>query len=84
MKRILRASYLSLSALLLAPALTAQDSDAPRTEYGQPDLQGTYTFRTLTPLNRPPELADKATLTAEEVAEWEQFELRIQKRSRKE
>ncbi|MEX0963114.1 MAG: hypothetical protein WDZ52_03605 [Pseudohongiellaceae bacterium] len=35
---------------------------------------------TLTPLNRPAELADKATLTAQEVAEWEQFELRRQNR----
>ena len=80
MKHILRACYLGLGALLFAPALLAQDGSIPRTEYGQPDLQGTYTFRTLTPLNRPPELADKATLTAEEVAEWEKFELRRQNR----
>ncbi|MBL4729341.1 MAG: hypothetical protein JKY40_08535, partial [Gammaproteobacteria bacterium] len=79
-KRILAAPCLGLSVLRLAPALMAQDSANPRTEYGQPDIQGTYTFRTLTPLNRPPELADKATLTATEVAEWEQFELRRQNR----
>lgn len=78
--RIPTSLCLGLGACLLAPALLAQDGDNPRTEYGQPDLQGTYTFRTLTPLNRPPELADKATLTAEEVAEWEQFELRRQNR----
>ena len=79
-KRILSAPCLGLAIFLLAPALMAQDSTNPRTEYGQPDIQGTYTFRTLTPLNRPPELADKATLTATEVAEWEQFELRRQNR----
>ena len=41
----------------------AQQTEVPRTEYGHPDFQGTYTFRTITPLQRPPELADKATLT---------------------
>lgn len=66
--------------LLLAPALCAQDSEFPRTEYGHPDLQGTYTFRTLTPLNRPAELADKATLTEAEAQEWAAFENRRQNR----
>jgi hypothetical protein len=79
-KRILISACLVPGALLLAPALMAQDTGNPRTEHGHPDFQGTYTFRTLTPLNRPPELANKATLTAEEVAEWEQFELRRQNR----
>lgn len=54
--------------------------EIPRTEYGHPDFQGTYTYRTLTPLNRPPELADKATLTVEEAKEWEAFENRRQNR----
>ena len=58
----------------------AQSSSIPRTEHGVPDFQGTYTFRTLTPLNRPPELADKATLTEEEAAEWAAFENRRQNR----
>jgi hypothetical protein len=58
----------------------AQTSSIPRTEHGVPDFQGTYTFRTLTPLNRPPELADKATLTEEEAAEWAAFENRRQNR----
>ena len=71
---------IAIAGILLAPALSAQSSEIPRTEYGQPDLQGTYTFRTLTPLNRPRELADKATLTPEEAAEWEAFENRRQNR----
>ena len=66
--------------LAAAPALMAQSSSIPRTEHGVPDFQGTYTFRTLTPLNRPPELADKATLTEEEAAEWAAFENRRQNR----
>ncbi|MDB3898641.1 hypothetical protein N9329_04385 [Gammaproteobacteria bacterium] len=74
-----RAVAVTLS-LAAAPALMAQTSSIPRTEYGVPDFQGTYTFRTLTPLNRPPELADKATLTEEEAAEWAAFENRRQNR----
>ena len=73
-KRILITLSLTVGSLLIVPALSAQSSDIPRTEYGAPDFQGTYTFRTLTPLNRPRELADKATLTQEEAIEWQKFE----------
>lgn len=55
-------------------------SDIKRTEYGVPDFQGTYTFRTLTPLNRPRELANKEALTEEEAIEWQEFENRRQNR----
>ena len=68
-----------LVGLVLSPLLFAQ-SDIPRTEHGHPDLQGTYTFRTITPLQRPPELADKETLTPEEAEEWEAYENRRQNR----
>lgn len=71
---------LALVSLLLAPLLSAQSAAGPRTEYGVPDLQGTYTYRTLTPLNRPRELADKATLTQEEATEWQAYENRRQNR----
>lgn len=70
----------AIGSLLVVPALLAQASEMPRTEYGVPDLQGTYTYRTLTPLNRPRELADKATLTPEEAIEWQEFENRRQNR----
>lgn len=75
----------TLATLFMAPYLSAQSvapqsSDMPRTEYGQPNFQGTYTFRTITPLNRPAELADKATLTPEEAAEWEAYENERQNR----
>ena len=45
---------------------------APRTPWGQPDLQGIWDFATITPLERPKELAGKETLTAEEAADFEQ------------
>ncbi|MSR11156.1 MAG: hypothetical protein EXR84_05065 [Gammaproteobacteria bacterium] len=82
---ILRRAIASAVALLLVPVLFAQtssteSSDMPRTEHGHPDFQGTYTFQTITPLNRPTELADKAVLTAVEAAEWEAFENQRQNR----
>ncbi len=40
----------------------------PRAADGQPDLQGLWTNSTTTPLERPPDMADRAVLTAEEVA----------------
>jgi len=78
--RILTALSLAIVSLLIAPALMAQSSDIPRTEYGIPDFQGTYTYRTLTPLSRPRELVDKAVLTREEAIEWQAFENRRQNR----
>lgn len=44
---------------------------APRTPDGQPDIQGIWTNATMTPLERPAGLVDKAFLTEEEVAELE-------------
>ena len=43
----------------------------PRTADGRPDLQGIWDFRTITPLERPEELAGKEFLTAEEAALFE-------------
>ena len=43
----------------------------PRTPWGEPDLQGVYSNRTITPFERPEEFAGKATLTDEETAELE-------------
>ena len=43
-----------------------------RTAWGDPDLQGVWDFRTLTPLERPDEFEGKAFLTEEEAAVFEQ------------
>ena len=69
-----------VAGLLMAGTLYAQSSEIPRTEYGSPNLQGIYTYRTLTPLNRPRELEHLEVLTAEQAAEWEDFENRRQNR----
>jgi len=82
-KRVRSAQGLGCSVIVAALSCQlalAQDADIPRTEHGHPDFQGFYTFRTITPLNRPPELADKAVLTPEEAAEWEEFENQRQNR----
>jgi len=63
------------SLMVLAQMSLAQSGvDFPRTPYGHPDLQGTYTYRTLTPMQRPRGLENKATLTAEEAEAWQASE----------
>src|SRR5258707_7607681 len=42
-----------------------------RTPWGDPDLQGTWSNQTLTPLERPREFADKPVLTEAEAAAYE-------------
>ena len=71
---------LIVSTILAIPMVFAQSGENPRTEYGHPDFQGTYTYRTITPLNRPRELEHLETLTPEQAVEWEEFELRRQNR----
>ena len=45
-------------------------ADIPRTPEGRPDMQGVWANNAATPLERPEALADKAELTAEEVARF--------------
>ena len=62
-----------IAVVALTPMLAgAQSAEAPRTPWGAPDLQGVWDFRSLTPLERPAELADQAFLTEEEAASLEQ------------
>ena len=43
----------------------------PRTAWGKPDLEGIWDFRTITPLERPANMAGKEFLTEEEAAKLE-------------
>ena len=54
-----------------ARAKAASASAASRTVDGHPDLQGIWSFATLTPLERPAAFAGKETLTAEEASKLE-------------
>ena len=59
------------AALGQEPAPFDPNYRAPRTVDGQPDLQGVWSNAILTPLERPPEFADQAFLTAEQAAAYE-------------
>jgi hypothetical protein len=56
----------AFAATALALAAAAVDAQTPRTPWGDPDLQGLWSNATLTPLQRPEELADKAFFTPDE------------------
>ena len=47
-----------------------QSVEPARTAWGAPELGGVWDFRTITPLERPATLKDKAVLTAEEAAQF--------------
>jgi hypothetical protein len=71
-------SFIVLVAVVIAPGLTLAQSgntDMPlRTPDGQPDISGIFTFRTLTPLERPAALEGQDTLSAEDAAQFEASE----------
>ena len=71
------------AAMVLGTLAAGAQTGAPqpqRTGWGDPDLQGVWDFRTITPVERPAELAGKARLTAEEAAGFEARENRRQNR----
>jgi hypothetical protein len=43
----------------------------PKTPWGDPDLQGLWSYATLTPLERPAQWADRPTITEQEAAEYQ-------------
>ena len=70
--------YGLLTLVCIALSTPAMGQSAPRTAHGDPDIQGLFTFRTLTPLQRPvidagasALLAGRESLTAEQAAEYE-------------
>ena len=70
---------------LVMPGIAMAQTDAaateiPRNAWGDPDLQGVWNYSTLTPLERPSLLADKAKLTEEEAAAFAEAQLQRQNR----
>jgi hypothetical protein len=66
----LPASMAALAAMTTI-SFSANTWTAPRTADGQPDLQGIWSNATITPLERPSELAGKQFFTEQEVAAYE-------------
>ena len=60
---------LTVLAALPSPQARAADPQPPRTSWGQPDLRGVWDYRTITPLQRPEDLADTEVLSTQEAAE---------------
>ncbi len=72
-----RHPFVSVVAVVVAIGLlgtmqASAQTDPPRTAWGQPDLQGVWDFRSITPMQRPDDRADQEFLTAEEAAELDQ------------
>ena len=77
--RILTVLAVVVAIAALAP-VSVDAQSVPRTPWGAPDLQGVWDFRSLTPMERPDDLADTEVFTAEEAAEFS--EASIRRRSR--
>ena len=65
----------------LGGPMLVQGQEVSRTAWGDPDLNGVWDFRTLTPFERPEDLADQEFFTEEEAAQFEanrlaEFEVR--------
>ena len=69
---VLAASMVLAPAAALSQPASPEGWAAPRTPWGAPDIGGVWNSSTVTPLERPEALADKAFLTAEEAAAIEQ------------
>jgi hypothetical protein len=80
---VLAAIVTAAVVLTLVPQpATAQSGERTpmRTPDGQPDVSGIFTFRTITPFQRPGQFADRETLSEEEAAEFEASERTRQNR----
>ncbi len=72
--------FVSTMAVLVAFVLSgvapaAAQTTMPRTTWGQPDLQGLWDFRSLTPMERPRELGEQEVFTSEQAAEFSKDEI---------
>ena len=78
MSHRLQVALVTVALVMPAPVWAQAGTDAAslRTPDGQPDISGVFTFRTLTPLQRPDALAGQATLSAEDAAAFEASERR--------
>lgn len=67
-KAIILATFLASFVFNLA-ALAAELYIAPKTEWGQPDLQGVWNFSSNVPMQRPQRFAEREFMTNDEIAQ---------------
>jgi hypothetical protein len=79
----MKAMVIGLILVAAAAVSAARQTAIPRTGDGHPDLQGTWSYATLTTLERPAEFKGKPLLTAAEAAAFEKKTLTIQNRDRR-
>ena len=78
--RIVVVAFIALATV----TATAQSKKAiPRSPDGRPDLQGTWDFAQLTPLERPSEFANKDSVTEEEAEEFAQRRIETSNKDRR-
>ena len=83
LKKYLAALLTQATVLIFAhqPVMAQAANGVPmRTPDGHPNISGTFTFRTLTPMQRPEQFADQETLSQEEAAAFEASERTRQNR----
>ena len=78
-QRFLTVLAVAVAIAVLAP-VSAGAQSVPRTPWGAPDLQGVWDFRSLTPMERPDDLAGTEVFTAEEAAEFSEESIRRRSR----
>jgi hypothetical protein len=77
-------AVLLLAASPVVGQTTTNGRTPVRTPWGDPDLQGLWTNATITPFERPRELGDKQTLSAEEAAAFEKQTVQARDADRRE
>ena len=76
----LSAAAVVVAVVSLGAGPTVAQTDVPRTGWGQPNLQGVWDFRSLTPMQRPRELGEQEVFTSEEAAAFSEDEIRRRSR----
>jgi len=79
----MRIVVVALIALATVTVSAQSKKTIPRTADGRPDLQGTWDFAQLTPLERPSEFANKDAVTEEEAEEFAQRRIETSNKDRR-
>ncbi|MDA0689196.1 MAG: hypothetical protein O2948_11215 [Proteobacteria bacterium] len=68
-QNLIKFSALTFIALAAVNTQAQDDYEVPRTEWGQPDLQGVWNFSSNTPMQRPQRYGNQEFLTREQIEE---------------